>query len=100
MIMFSYILDALTNRNPVFSCPLVSLCFLCLDPPQLLYAILGGWFNQLGVSLLPRDHQNLAVWEALLCMPYGGHLILCFLVEHVLFFFFFYYSGITLLENF
>lgn len=27
------------------------------------------------------------MWEALLCIPYGGHSILCFPVERVLFFF-------------
>lgn len=83
----SYILNALTNHNPVLSCLLVILGFLCLEPPQLLYSILGGWCNQLGVLLLLRQHQILVVWEALLYMLYGGHSILCFPVEHVLFFF-------------
>lgn len=36
-----YVLAALASHNGVLSCPLAIFGFLCLDPSQLLYSILG-----------------------------------------------------------
>lgn len=44
-----YVLAALANHNDVLPYPLSIFSFLCLEPSQLLYSILGVWCNQLSV---------------------------------------------------